>query len=99
MPTESGSLTAFDLQQRGGFARAKKLTPEERTRIAKLAAQARWAKKATAPDPTDPQGPQPGEQPPKTGILSTPRIPCRTATPPKNLPGLAAAQIRLFEAA
>jgi hypothetical protein len=30
---------------KGGKARAKKLTPEQRSEIAKKAAQARWAKK------------------------------------------------------
>ena len=30
--------------QRGGKARAKKLTPKQRSEIAKLAAQARWKK-------------------------------------------------------
>jgi len=30
---------------KGGKARAEKLTPEERSAIAKKAAQARWAKK------------------------------------------------------
>lgn len=30
--------------KKGGKARAKKLTPEERSEIAKLAAQARWKK-------------------------------------------------------
>ena len=37
----------------GGLTRARNLTPEERTRIARLAAKARWARKS-APDPTDP---------------------------------------------
>jgi hypothetical protein len=31
--------------QKGGKARAEKLTPEQRSEIAKKAAQARWAKK------------------------------------------------------
>ena len=31
---------------KGGKARAKKLTPEQRAEIARRAAQARWAKKA-----------------------------------------------------
>jgi hypothetical protein len=43
--------------KRGGDARMTKMTPEERSRIAKLAAQARWAKKITAPDPNDPKTP------------------------------------------
>jgi ABC-type phosphate/phosphonate transport system ATPase subunit len=29
---------------KGGIARAKKLSPKQRTRIAKLAVEARWAK-------------------------------------------------------
>lgn len=33
----------------GGKARAKKLTPEERSEIARKAAQARWAKKGSSP--------------------------------------------------
>lgn len=33
--------------QKGGKARAEKLTPEQRKEIAKRAAQARWAKKET----------------------------------------------------
>ena len=32
---------------KGGYARADKLTPEERSAIAKKAAQARWKKKDT----------------------------------------------------
>jgi hypothetical protein len=75
--------------RRGGAARAAKLTPAERTRIAKLAAQARWAKKATAPDPTDPQGPKrdPGGE--SSGIMST-RKPCRQT-------GVALTQPTLFD--
>jgi hypothetical protein len=42
----------------GGLSRARKLTPEQRREIACRAAQARWAKKTAAPDPTDPQGPR-----------------------------------------
>ena len=48
---------AVEFGRRGARARMTKMTAEERTRIARLAAQARWGKKATAPDPTDPQGP------------------------------------------
>lgn len=44
--------------RRGGVGRAKSLTPEQRREIAQRAAQARWAKKVTAPDPTDPKGPK-----------------------------------------
>lgn len=55
MATEPEILTALDLQRRGGFARAQKLTSEQRTRIAKLAAEARWQRKK-APLPTPPDG-------------------------------------------
>ena len=56
---EIDSLAALTAEfgRRGGKARSAKMPPEERKRIARLAAQARWGKKATAPDPTDPQGP------------------------------------------
>ena len=88
MPNDSEGLTALELQRRGGLARAKKLTSEERTRIAKLAAQARWAKKATAPDPNDPKASK-REGRPRPGIMST-RKPCRRT-------GLPLKQPRLFE--
>ena len=60
------SVTAKDLLaahaaamgRRGGKARLVRMTAEERTRIARLAANARWAKKTGSPDPTDPQGPR-----------------------------------------
>jgi hypothetical protein len=58
MPNDSEGLTALELQRRGGFARARKLTSEQRRDIARKAAQARWAKKTSAPDPTDPLGPK-----------------------------------------
>jgi len=48
------------LRRRGsiaGKARLTSMSAEERKRIAKLAAEARWRKKIDAPDPTDPQGP------------------------------------------
>jgi hypothetical protein len=48
---------AAALGRRGGKARLVKMTAEERTRIAKLAAQARWGKKADAPEPPNPNGP------------------------------------------
>ena len=35
---------AVELGRKGGKARAKKLTPEQREEIARLAAQARWRK-------------------------------------------------------
>jgi hypothetical protein len=47
------SVAAKALGRRGGLkggkARASKLTPEERTAIAKKAAAARWAKKQSPP--------------------------------------------------
>lgn len=91
---------AAELGRRGGKARLTKMTAEERTRIAKLAAQARWGKKAAAPDPTDPKGPKRDQQGEGPGILSSPRISCRPSHA-KNIPRLAApaAQFRLFEAA
>jgi hypothetical protein len=51
-------LTCEETGRIGGFTRAKKLTPEQRRESARRAAQARWAKKVTAPDPTDPKGPK-----------------------------------------
>jgi len=74
------ALTIDKLRSLGGLARARKLTSEERSRIARLAAQARWGKKADAPDPNDPKGtkgdPQPGK--PGVGILLS-RKACRQA--------------------
>ena len=44
--TEDGkNAAAVALGRRGGRARAKKLTPEQRSEIAKKAAAKRWAKK------------------------------------------------------
>jgi hypothetical protein len=37
---------------KGGKARAKKLTPEQRSAIAKKAAQARWAKRRQQEEPS-----------------------------------------------
>jgi hypothetical protein len=48
---------AVEFGRRGGKSRLVKMTAEERSRVAKLAAQARWGKKAEAPDPNDPKGP------------------------------------------
>ena len=99
-PENSLSEVAAAMGRRGGKARLTKMTADERTRIAKLAAQARWGKKAGAPDPTDPQGPKRDQQGDGVGIMSTPRIACRPSHA-KNVPRLIApvAQIRLFEAA
>jgi hypothetical protein len=43
--------------RKGGKARLTKMTAAERTRIARLAANARWGKKAGSPVPPDPNGP------------------------------------------
>lgn len=85
---------------RAGKARLTSMTAEDRKRVAKLAAQARWAKKLDAPDPTDPKGPKRDQQGEGPGIMSTPRIACRPSHA-KNIPRLAApaALFRLFEAA
>ena len=40
--------------KKGGFARAEKLTPEERSESARKAVQARWAKAKGSPAPTVP---------------------------------------------
>lgn len=40
----SKDMAASELGKKGGKARAKKLTPEERSEIARIAAQARWKK-------------------------------------------------------
>ena len=69
-------ITCADAGRIGGEARARKLTSEDRTRIAKLAAHARWARKLAAPDPTDPTDPQgPIRELQKSGILSSSRRP------------------------
>jgi hypothetical protein len=64
----------------GGKARLVKMSAEERHRIAKLAAQARWAKQAGGPDSPD-GGP---ERPIKGGatsiMLSSRRTPRRVAS-------------------
>lgn len=39
----------IDLARKGGHGRAAKLTPAERSRIAKKAATARWAKRPKPP--------------------------------------------------
>ncbi len=45
-PTDDGKdPAAKSLGARGGAARAKSMTPEQRTEIAQLAAQARWRRK------------------------------------------------------
>jgi hypothetical protein len=88
---EKDSLAALTAEfgRRGGKARLTTMCAEERSRIARLAAQARWAKKTTAPDPSDPKGPkrdQPGE---RSGIMSTRK--------PRRQTGVALTQPTLFE--
>lgn len=43
-PTEGKNPNAVALGQRGGKARAKKLTPEQRKEIARKAAEKRWGR-------------------------------------------------------
>jgi len=52
---------AVTLGRRGGLARAARLTPEERTASAKLAARARWGVKRK---PTRPKSPTNADRPP-----------------------------------
>lgn len=72
-------LTCAETGRIGGLARAKKLTPEQRRQIAQRAAQARWARKHTTPDPAppttpDPKGPHREVQYAEAGIMSTPPV-------------------------
>lgn len=72
-------LTVVELSRLGNIARTKALSPERRKEIARLAAQARWGKKVTAPDPNDPLGPKREREGEIPGIMST-RKPCRPQT-------------------
>ena len=67
------SAYAAEIGRRGGKARLTKMTAEERTRVAKRAAQARWGKKGHVPDPTpptpDPNGPERDGQYAEAGIM------------------------------
>lgn len=72
--------------RKGGKARLTKMTAEERTRVAKLAAEARWHKK-TSPDPNNPQGTKRDKQGEGSGITST-RKPCRQTGVPISQPTL-----------
>jgi hypothetical protein len=77
------ALSQREFASLGGKARREKLTPEERKRIAQLAAKARWAKKAGAPgppDPTDPKGPHRDQQHAEAGIMYSRRRPAVSAT-------------------
>ena len=60
---------AVEFGRRGARARMTKLTAEQRRDIARNAAQARWGKKATAPDPHDPKGPHRDQQGAESGIM------------------------------
>jgi hypothetical protein len=71
---------AVEFGRRGGKSRLTKMTAEERSRIARLAAQARWGKKAIAPDPNDPNGPHRDRQCAEAGIMTTSRRPAHRAT-------------------
>src|SRR4051794_24335911 len=64
--TEKDPL-AVEFGRRGARARMTKMTPEERRRIARLAAKARWSKKPTVPDGPD-GGPDGDSRPIRTGI-------------------------------
>ena len=66
---------AVEFGRRGGKARMRNLSPEQRRDIARRAAQARWGKKADAPDPNSPLDPKPhrDEQFAEAGIMSSPR--------------------------
>lgn len=65
------SALAAEWGRRGGNARREKTTAEERSRIAKLAAKARWAKKASPDGPEG--GPDNDQRPIRTGILLSAR--------------------------
>jgi hypothetical protein len=73
-------LTAKEACSRAGKARLTSMTAEERKRIAKLAAAARWGKKADAPDPTTPppNGPERDRQCAEAGIMYSARRPARS---------------------
>lgn len=70
---------AVEFGRRGGKSRLTKMTAEERSRIARLAAQARWGKKADAPNPTDPSGPHRDRQGAEAGIMLSGRRPASRA--------------------
>lgn len=46
--TKTKNADAVELGRKGGLARAKNLTPKERTDIARKAAMARWARRNDA---------------------------------------------------
>lgn len=67
---------AVEFGRRGGKSRLTKMTAEQRRESARRAAQARWGKKAAAPDPNnpnDPQGPGRDHQRAEAGIMLSSR--------------------------
>lgn len=73
---------AVEFGRRGGKSRMRTMTPEARRRVAQLAARARWAKKAGAPVPPDPNGPGSPDrdrQGAEAGIMLTARRAARRA--------------------
>ena len=86
----SNELTLRECARRAGLASARKLTPEQRRHRAQIAARARWAKKAGAPDPTpppDPNRPPRDGQYAEAGILSTPERKPAVPVSVKSQPG------------
>lgn len=93
--TAAKFLTCEETGRLGGLTRAQKLTPEQRRESARRAAQARWAKKAGAPDPnhpTDPNGPNGPErdrQAAEAGIMLSsrrkPAVPVSVTSHPGGL--------------
>lgn len=74
---------AVEFGRRGGKSRLVKMTAEARSRVARLAARARWAKKAGDPPPVppDPNGPHRDVQSAEAGImLSRERKPASPAS-------------------
>jgi len=76
---------------RAGKARLTSMTAEDRRRVAKLAAQARWKKKKGGPDgggsPDGSNGGNGGSRPISTGIMSTGRRlpkPCKSLRPSRK---------------
>ena len=71
---------AVEFGRRGGKAFMSKLTPEQRSEVARRAARGRWAKKHQQLDPPptnppDPNGPGRDEQWAEAGIMTTGRKP------------------------
>lgn len=71
---------AVEFGKRGARARMTKMTAEERRRVAKRAAQARWGKKADAPNPDGPKGPNRDERRGPGIMLSARRRPASASS-------------------